>query len=238
MDDKPMSIVHHLGELRKRLVIAALAVAVGTIASYSQVGFLRELLRHSAEGLELIYLTPPEVLMTDIKLSMIAGILITSPIVLYQVWAFILPGLRGQERRIILPLVLLSVVCFSVGITFSYVVVLPIVIRFFLGFSGPGLTAMFSYTRYVSFFMTILFAFGAIFQLPLIIVFLARIGMVTTATLRRVRKFAYLAMLIGSAVFTPPDVISQLLMAGPLVVLYEISILLAWLVTRKKQQAR
>jgi len=225
-DQKEMSVVEHLSELRRRLIISVLAVFLGSAGCFAFVATIRTLFTLPAGSVQLVYLTPPEVLMTDIKVAFTAGILVASPVVLYQIWAFVVPGLKPGEKRLILPVVVASLVFFLLGVVFSYFVVLPFTLRFFLGFETPGLAAMFSYSRYVSFAMVIIFSFGLVFQMPLVILLLGKLGMVTSKGLRRTRKFAILVVFIVAAVLTPPDVISQVLMAGPMIVLYELSIAL------------
>ncbi|MEW6244343.1 MAG: twin-arginine translocase subunit TatC [Bacillota bacterium] len=225
-EQKAMSVVEHLSELRRRLIISAFAVFLGSAGCFTFVATIRTLFTLPAGNVQLVYLTPPEVLMTDIKVAFTAGILVASPVVLYQVWAFVVPGLKPGEKRLILPVVIASLVFFLLGVLFSYFIVLPFTLRFFLGFEMPGLAAMFSYSRYVSFAMVIIFSFGLIFQMPLVILLLGRLGIVTSKGLRRTRKFAILVVFIVAAVLTPPDIISQVLMAGPMIVLYELSIAL------------
>ncbi len=225
-DQKEMSVVEHLSELRRRLIISVLAVFLGSAGCFAFVATIRTLFTLPAGSVQLVYLTPPEVLMTDIKVAFTAGLVVASPVVLYQIWAFVVPGLKPGEKRLILPVVVASLVFFLLGVVFSYFIVLPFTLRFFLGFETPGLAAMFSYSRYVSFAMVIIFSFGLVFQMPLVILLLGKLGIVTSAGLRRARKFAILAVFIVAAVLTPPDVISQVLMAGPMIVLYELSIAL------------
>jgi sec-independent protein translocase protein TatC len=230
-----VSILQHFAELRQRLLRAALALVVGTAVCYGLVGHLRELVRRPARDVMLVYLSPPEALLTDLKLAFMGGAALALPVVLYQLWAFVAPGLTPRERLAIWPALFGSVAFFFLGATFAYVVVLPFMVRFFIGFASPGLQPMFSYSRYVSFVVALELSFGMVFQLPLIIMVLAAVGVVTPQALRSYRKFAIVAIFIVAALLTPPDVISQLTLAGPLLMLYEVSIGLAWLVTRRRR---
>lgn len=227
MDELRMTVVEHLTELRRRLIIAGLALFAAAAVAYAYVGHIRGFFTQPAGNIKLIYLSPTEALMTDIKLALLAGLFLALPVILYQAWAFVAPALRPQEKTRVWPLVVSSSLLFVLGGLFAYYLVLPLAIRFVLGFATPDLQALFSYSRYVSFVTGIILSFGFIFQMPLGILFLARMGLVTARGLRRKRKFAVLAIFVVAAVLTPPDVLSQVLMAAPMLVLYEVSVWLA-----------
>ncbi|MEW6522250.1 MAG: twin-arginine translocase subunit TatC [Bacillota bacterium] len=233
-----LTLLEHLAELRQRLIWAALSLVVGTAACYAFVGTLREIVRRPARDVTLVYLTPPEALVTDLKLAFMGGVALALPFIFYQVWAFVAPGLTRRERRLVWPGAVGSVLFFFTGAVFAYFVVLPFTVRFLIGFASPGLQPMFSYSRYVAFVVALELSFGLVFQLPLVIMLLAALGVVTPGALRRFRKVAIVLVFVVAALLTPPDVISQLIMAGPLLVLYEISIGLAWLVTRHRRLAQ
>lgn len=235
MSELRMTLVEHLVELRQRLIRVAVALVATSALAYAFAPQTRTFFTRPAGSIKLVYLSPTEALTTDIKISFLVGLLAASPLVLYEAWAFVAPGLHRSERAHTWPLVLASTLLFFMGVAFSYYAVLPLAIRFVLGFATPDLQALFSYSRYISFVTGIILSFGLIFQLPLGILFLARLGLVTAAGLRRSRKYAILAIFIVAAILTPPDVLSQFLMATPMVVLYEVSIWLAHLVRAREK---
>lgn len=229
------NIIRLLEELRKRLIITTVTVFLTAIVCFIFIEEIRYLLVLPGEGLgmEMIYLTPPEALMANLRLSFISSTLVTLPVILYQVVALILAVTWGGRRSAVL-LTLSMYILFALGISFAYFVVFPFALHFFLGFSSDDLVAKFSIARYISFATTFLFSFGLVFQMPLVFWFLGSIGLVSTAFLRRNRKFALLIIVIASAVLTPPDVFSQVLMAIPLMLLYEIGIILVYFTQRKR----
>lgn len=223
-----MSIIGHLEELRYRLIVSVAAFLVFSVIAFINVDYIRELFARHVE--QLVYMAPAEALTTNIKLSLIFGFLMASPIIFYQAWSFVLPGLYPHERRIALVLSMLSVFFFLLGITFAFFVVLPFTIRFFLGFQNESLEAMFSFSNYISYSLGILGGFGLVFEMPVAAMILASQGIITARFLARQRRAAIVIIFVVAAIFTPPDVVSQVLMAVPLVLLYEVSIILARIV--------
>lgn len=228
-----LTVWEHLAELRQRLIWAALSVVAGMGVCYAFIGVLRELLLRPAQKVPMVYLAPAEALVTDMQLALLGGALVSLPLVFYQAWAFVAPGLTRRERPLILAAAAAALLFFLAGAAFAYGIILPVAIRFFLGFASPGLQPMFSYGRYMSFAVSMLLSFGLVFQLPLVVMVLAALNVVTPAQLRGFRGYAIVLVFVVAALLTPPDVVSQLLMAVPLVLLYEVSIGLAWLVRRK-----
>lgn len=240
------TIVRLLEELRKRLIIvtvAVLAVAVACFIFIDQIRyilmlpeelvFFKQLLPSEGFQMRMIYLTPSEALMANLRLSLVAGALITLPVILYQVVALILAVSR-QSRRSAIGLTLAMYLLFILGLSFAYFVVFPLALNFFLGFSAADLEAEFSIARYISFAVNFLFSFGLVFQLPLVFWFLGSIGLISTAFLRRNRKYALLIIISLAALLTPPDIFSQVLMAIPLLLLYEVGTLLVHFTQRKR----
>jgi len=237
-----MPFMAHLEELRYRLVRAAMAVGVGFLIAYF---FKEDLYSYLTIPLKaamppeakLIYTAPAEAFFTYLKLALLAGIVGTSPVIFYHLWKFISPGLYAHERKAVWPFVTISSVLFITGAVFCYAIVFPYAFQFFMSFATEEITPMLKLNEYLSFSATLLFAFGVVFEMPLVLVFLGRVGVVSAEGLRKKRKYAILIMFAGAALFTPPDVVSQVLMAMPLMVLYEISI---WLVAaaQKKKAAR
>lgn len=227
-----MSFLDHLSELRIRLTRCCIAVGIGFLACYGFSKQLFELLmRPLVEVIppdsKLIFTALPEAFFTYIKVALVGGVLLTSPYIFYQIWCFIAPGLYEEERKHLMPVALCSGLFFVVGASFGYYVVFPFAFEFFMSFATEVIQPMPSLKEYLGFSLKLLFAFGLVFELPLFIFFLARLGIVNAAMLRKFRKYSFVAAFIISAILTPPDVISQTLMAGPLIVLYEISIFVA-----------
>jgi len=229
-----MSFFDHLDELRKRFIYIAIVVIIATVISFSFVDQLLAILTGQADNLDLIYTTPAEAFMSQIRLSFIAGVLITLPFTLYNLLAFIMPALRKAEKKSVILLVFFMVFLFFLGVSFGFFVVFPYALNFFLGFATDGLLPLFTISRYISFVVSFLVGFGVVFQVPLVFWFLGRFSIVSSTFLRTNRKYALLIIAILSAVITPPDIFSQVLMVGPMMVLYEIGVLLVRLTERKR----
>jgi len=172
-------------------------------------------------------LKPMTYFVISMEIALVGGTLVALPVVFYQLWLFVAPGLLRRERRLLLPAVILSVVCFAIGALVAYWIVLPIGLRFFLGLEPPGMTSQWAVDQYISFVLRLLLGFGLVFELPVLAFFLARIGLVTPDLLRRIRRYSIVVIFIVSAILTPPDPLSQILMAVPLLALYELSIWVA-----------
>jgi len=230
----------HLEELRKRLVICAIGVGAGFVIAYIFSERLFQLLvaplkAVMPEGDQLIFTNLPEMFFAYIKVAFIAGIMAAAPLIFYQLWMFIAPGLYRKEKKMAIPFVISSTILFVGGALFGYFVVFPFGFKFFIGFSNDYVKALPSVKQYFSFSMKLLFAFGAVFELPVIIFFLSKMGIVTPQFLRQKRKYAILLTFALAAILTPPDVITQCMMAGPLIVLYEIGILVSRIAQKKKE---
>jgi sec-independent protein translocase protein TatC len=234
-----LPFTHHLEELRSRLIKSMVAVGIGFVASY----FFKEqifdilvlpLTKAMKSGDTLIYTNLPEAFFTFLKAAFICGLMVASPVILYQFWMFVAPGLYHREKRLLLPIVLLSTFFFVGGALFGYFIVFPFGFEFFLSFATETIRPMPSMKEYLGFATKLLLAFGLVFELPLVLTFLARLGVVSVDFLKKNRKYAILLFFIGAAILTPPDVITQIAMALPLILLYEISIIGARIFGRKK----
>ena len=237
-----MTFTEHLNELRIRLVRCIVAAFVGLLACYA---FAEDLFRILMDPLlvvlepmggSLIYTGLPEAFFTHLKVAAIAGLFVASPYIFYQLWMFIAPGLYEGERKYMIPIALCSAVCFVTGALFGYFIVFPFGFQFFLGYASDIIRPMPSVREYFSFSTSMLFAFGFIFELPLFMFFLSVLGLVTPASLRKFRKFAILGSFVVAAILTPPDVVSQCLMAGPLCLLYEVGIWVAVMFGKKPKE--
>jgi sec-independent protein translocase protein TatC len=230
----------HLEELRKRLITCFIAVAAGFAISYGFKEMLfqvltRPLIAVMKQGETLIYTGLPEAFFTFLKVAFLSGLILASPVIIYQFWMFVAPGLYDREKRLLIPIVALSSIFFVGGALFGYFIVFPLGFQFFLGFATETIRPMPSMKEYLGFAAKLLLAFGLVFELPLVLTFLARLGIVSVEFLKKNRKYAILLFFVGSAVLTPPDVVTQVMMAVPLMVLYEVSIVGARIFGRKKE---
>ncbi|MYL83352.1 twin-arginine translocase subunit TatC [Desulfovibrio aerotolerans] len=245
-DLKEAPLLEHLLELRTRLVRCLIAIGIGFAASYSFAErllgiLLKPLIDVMPVGSKLIATGLPETFFTVMKLALVAGAFVASPYIFFQLWQFVAPGLYKEERKIIIPVAVATAFCFVAGALFGYFVVFPFGFKFFVDYASDYITVMPSISSYFSLAVTLLFAFGVIFELPVFIFFLTSLGMVTTKALRKFRRWAILLSFVVSAILTPtPDAINQLLMAGPMIVLYEVGIWVSWFVDkpRKEEKAR
>jgi sec-independent protein translocase protein TatC len=228
----------HLEELRSRLIVSFVAVGIGFFIAYFFKEKLFEVLMKPltdvmGEGDKLIFTNLPEAFFVYLKTAFLAGIMAASPVILYEFWKFVAPGLYKKERVVLLPVVFLCSFFFIGGSLFGYFIVFPYGFKFFLGFATEFIRPLPSMKEYFSFASKLLIAFGVVFELPLIITLFSRLGLISVEFLKKNRKYALLLFFIGSAILTPPDVITQIMMAVPLMVLYEISIIGARVFARK-----
>jgi sec-independent protein translocase protein TatC len=230
---KEMPFLDHLEELRRRVLVCLAAVIAAAACCYAFSGYLLAFLTRGAP--ELITLTPTEAIITRIKVALVSGLVLAFPIVLWEIWAFVAPGLLNTERRFAVPLMAVSVCFFLAGGVFAYLVVWPVAVSVLQTFVVPGVVNRWSVAKYVALEMRLLLAFGAIFQVPVAIFFLTRMGLVSPAFLRRKRPYAVVITLILAAVLTPPDVLTQLMLAIPLVVLFEVGIWVSVLANRGRK---
>ncbi len=237
--DVRMPLTAHLEELRWRLVRALLAVGIGFVVCYAMAErlfevLLRPLLRLQTTESLIIGTGVTEAFFTKLKVSLIAALFLASPVVFYQTWRFVAPGLYDSEKRHAVPFAVVASIFFTMGASFCYAFVFPVGFRFFLDeYASIAVAPNIRVSEYLSFVSRMLLAFGVTFELPVVTFFLARLGVVTHRTLIGWLRYAIVAIFIVAAVLTPgPDIASQLLMAAPLLVLYGVSILVAFLVAR------
>ena len=236
-----MSFLDHLDELRKRIVWAVVAVFVGVIISFFFIGDIFDFIMKPLQAMlppggTLVYTDPAEAFMLNIKIALIAGLIIASPAVFAQLWLFIAPGLYSHEKKWAIPFIVLSSIGFVGGAAFSHYVVFPLTWRFFASFTSDILTFMPRVEPAFSVYLRMVLAFGVVFQMPTLVLFLARMGMLTARFMIKNFKYAVLLIIIISAVITPDGGgVSLVAMSGPLVVLYIFSIGLAWAFGKKKR---
>ena len=240
--EKPMSLLDHLNEMRWRLVRCLIAAAVGFCVCWAFVEpifavLVKPLLAVLPDGGNAMYSTMPEAFFIRMFVACIAGVFLASPVIFYQIWAFISPGLYEEEKLFIVPVAIISAVFFVGGALFCYNIVFPFAFQFFMSYNTEQIRVMPRISDYVDFVLKLLIAFGLIFEMPLFAFFLSRMGVLTAAMMRQARRYAILGIFIVAAILTPPDVLSQLLMAVPMLVLYEISVVVAAVFGKKKKVA-
>lgn len=248
-----MPLTEHLTELRKRILVsvAVLGVVFAVVFNYSEYLFdiltfpLKAELKIitkapyyqviSKNAPPLIFLKPAEAFWMHLKVSFVAAFIFSLPVIFYHLWRFISPGLLQKEKKYVLPFIITATALFLAGAMFCFIVVLPFAMTFLLGYKTAALTAMLSVGDYIDFCLKFILAFGAVFELPLVIIFLTRFGIVSTKTLARHRKYAVLFAFVLAAALTPtPDAFNQTLMAIPIIILYEIGILVSRLFNVKR----
>ncbi|HVE48412.1 MAG TPA: twin-arginine translocase subunit TatC [Casimicrobiaceae bacterium] len=230
------TFISHLIELRDRLLRAIIAVLVLTLclvpwAKEIYALLAQPLLSALPAGATMIATDVTGTFLVPLKVTLMAGFLIALPYVLYQAWAFVAPGLYQHEKRLAMPVIVSSVFFFFVGMSFAYFVVFPVAFGFFVGYTPPGVQMMTDIDKYLSFVLTMFLAFGLTFETPVVVVVLVRLGVVSLDKLKAARPYIIVGAFVLGAVFTPPDVISQLLLAVPLWLLYEVGLFIARFVT-------
>ena len=227
-----MSLIKHLEELRKRIIRSLIAIGVGSCICYF---FIDEIMHYlTIPAGKLYYMQPAEAFFTYLKVAVFGGFLLAIPVVFYHFWRFLLPALTGKERSALGVVLPSSVLLFFAGIVFSFLFVLPAGVKFFIGFGTEELQPLFSIDKYLDFVIAFVLPFGVIFELPLIIVILAKLGFVTSAFLKKKRRIViFLTFVIGAVISPTPDVFSQSMIAVPMILLYEISLFIVRYVLRK-----
>jgi sec-independent protein translocase protein TatC len=239
-EDHKMSLTEHLVELRIRITRSLIALGIGFGGCYYYKDWIfdivtRPLTQALPKNSYLIYTGLTDAFFTYMKVAFFASLIITSPFILYQIWKFIAPGLLPKERKYVVPFVFSSTFLFISGVSFGYFIALPPAFKFFVSFNNQYLQAMLSFKDYLSLFVTFLLGFGLSFELPVFIFFLTKLGIVNATMLSKQRRYAILVIFVVAAVLTPsPDALSQVLMAIPLMFLYEVSIFVSKFAEKNK----
>jgi len=256
-ETKMMSFLGHLGELRKKITVSLIATCVTFMVSFNYSEQLLESLmfplrytldfsvtkmymyfipQDKLHNTKLVFLAPAEGFWMNMKIAMVAALILALPVIFQQLWSFISPGLHGKEKKYVVPFVLTATGLFLVGGAFCFFIVLPFAMGFLLTYKvGDFMMPLLSVGQYVDFCLKFILAFGAVFELPIIILFATRMGLITTQTLAKNRRYAVLIAFIVAAILTPtPDVFNQTLMAVPMIILYEVGILAARIFVRRK----
>lgn len=249
-----MSLTEHLDELRKRILASLVAVIISFMGCFYFSEYIFKILTlpiHNTlklslqspfihfeptgnPGLNLVFLAPAEALWMHLKISLISALIVSSPVIFYEIWKFISPGLLEKEKKYVFPFVVITTFLFLIGALFCFIIVLPFAMNFLLTYKTEHLKPMLSVGRYIDFCLKFIIAFGAIFELPVVVVFLTKMGIVTTEFLEKNRKYAVLIAFVLAAILTPtPDAFNQTLMAVPIIVLYEAGIWVSKIFKRK-----
>lgn len=258
MSQDKMPFTEHLSELRKRIVVSLVALLAGFLFTFNysedlfkalmfpmkfEIGLMMKspyfsLVPSKIKNPSLIFTAPSEAFWMHLKVSLVAALMLSLPIILHQLWKFISPGLLAKEKKYVAPFVVIATLLFLVGAAFCFLFVLPFAMGFLLTYKTASITPMLSVGNYVDFCLKFILAFGAVFELPVAIVFMTRMGFVTPKTLAKNRKYAVLLAFVTAALLTPtPDAFNQLLMAVPIIVLYEAGILVSRIFIRKKVES-
>ncbi len=238
-DSPQESFISHLIELRSRLLRSIVAVVVVLLCLFPWAkdiygALALPLLKALPQGGVMIATDVTGTFLVPLKVTLMAAFLIALPYVLYQMWAFVAPGLYHHEKRLALPVIVSSVVFFAIGMGFAYFVVFPVAFRFFAGYAPTGVQMMTDIDKYLSFVLTMFIAFGITFEVPVVVVVLVRLGVVSLEKLRSIRGYVIVGAFVVGAIFTPPDMVSQVMLAVPLWLLYELGLLVARFVAVSK----
>ncbi len=228
------TLVEHLDDLRKRLIYSILWLVGFTIVSYNYSDVVVRDMVNKAPNMNFVFIAPAELFMAYIKIALICAVALSLPFILYNVWMFLSPGLEKNEKRVILIALFSGGILFILGALFGYMVTLPLSLRFFGEFSIDEVQAMISFNNYLSFASTLVLAFGIVFELPILMVLLVQFGIVKTKFLKKNRKVMVLVIFTLAAILTPPDVVSQTLLAIPMLFLYEIGIFFSNIAEKRK----
>lgn len=235
-DEKKMPFTAHLEELRQRLILIAIAIGIGFVVCYTFSDKIILVLQRPMQGEKLIFLAPTEAFFVNLKAAFFAGIFFTAPFTLFQVWLFVAPGLLETEKKFAVPFLIFSSIAFITGAVFGYFLVLPLGLQFLLaqgqGIWEPSITL----SNYISFASKLLIAFGLVFEIPLVVFLLSKLGLVTPAFLSKNRKYVLLGCFVIAAILTPPDAVTQVLLALPMYLLFELSVLISKMVYRQASQ--
>lgn len=237
LEDREMTVVEHLTELRTRIIWVLAVFFVALIAGFFCAGPLIEYLKEKpiTEGVPLISLHPSDTLRVYMQFAFLVGAVVTLPVALFHIWRFVSPGLQVNERRVTLYFIPAAFFLFIIGVLFGYYVVFPMIMLFVTGMSlGMDVKPSYGIAEYFGFLFNLVIPFGILFQLPIIVIFLTRLRLLNPMRLAKMRRFAYFGLAVVGITLTPPEIVSDILVTVPLLLLYEVSIWLSKIVYRKQ----
>lgn len=223
-----MTVAGHLRELRRRLFLSVLMFVLLSVVCFVFIQYFVDAALSLSDGFSFVYLSPAELLTSYMKLSLVLGLVLSAPFILWQIWAFVQPGLTEKEATSARSALVAGFVFFLLGVAFCYFLILPLTLQFLYNFNGSlEIAASISFDNYMSFILKMLVAFGVVFEMPVLCYLLSRLGILKPAVLVKARKYAILVIFFVAAVITPPDVLSQIMTAIPMLGLYELSIIVS-----------
>ncbi len=240
MPEEKLTLAEHFRELRRVLIISIAAVLVAFFVTFTLWGdailnFLAQPLY--ALGLELYYTAVSEAFTTKMKACIVVALALASPIVVWQIWRFIKPALYPREKRLFRLLFCVAVLLYAIGVVFAYLIVFQLAINFFIIDVGANATPIISMSQYVGFLISFILPFGLMFELPLVVLMLSKLGIVDQKMLKKARKYVIFLIFVAAAILTPPDVVSQILLALPMILLYEAGVCIARISGKSKERA-
>ena len=238
MNNSVSELYGHLDELRKRLTVIAVANIGAMMLLFSQASRVIDYFLKINPGMQLVYITPSELLVVYVQLSFVMAAIVCSPITGYEIWAFVEKGLYSREKKYILITLVFGVICFAAGVVFCYYLVLPTTLRFFIRIAITEVESMISIKSYISFISTMLLSFGAVFEMPVLVFLLTKLGILKPSFLKANRGIIIMGIFVFAAVITPPDVVSQLMLGLPMVALFQLSLGICTLVDHSNSRKK
>lgn len=240
MKDKALTLVQHLNELRRRLIYILIVVGAASGGGYYFIEEILQFITETGNIESLVFITPTEAFFVIVKLSVLTGVVVAMPFILYQIWRYVGVALKKEERKYLIFFGPVSYILFLCGAAFAFRGVLPLAIKFLLHFGKEyvslSITPMLTLNAYISFLSKMIIAFGVMFELPIVILALSKFGLVTPEMLKKGRKYTIIGIFLVAAFLTPPDVVSQIMLAVPLLLLYEVGIWICTAVTKKREK--
>lgn len=232
--NKDMPFINHLEELRKRFMIVLVAHLAVMLPAFSQSGKVLEILMKLNPKMHLIFVEPSEIMLVYFQIAMVLSVLLCTPLTIYELWSFVSAGLYPNEKKMVIVTLASGFIFFALGVIFSYKVVIPISLGFFTRIAIAEVSAMISVKAYISFILTMLIAMGIVFNVPSFIFIATKLGLITPSTLKEYSKHLIVLIFIISAILTPPDVVSQIMMALPMMALLQFSVFISEIVYKNK----
>ncbi len=240
LDHKEMPFLDHLEELRWRMIKIIASVFVFTVASFFISDFFLEFLLYPSKritsDLGLQVLKVQTIFIIKLEIALITGIIVSIPVILFQLWAFVAPGLLEKERKWVWPIIFVVILSFLTGVAFAYFVIIPYALDFFLSLAPDSVRNNIALDFYFGFILRIILVFGIVFELPVVSLFLTKIGILTPDILRKYRRYAIVSIFILGAILTPPDPTTQVFLAIPLIILYEFTIWVSYIFAKKRKE--